>query len=160
MNYEFPYRQPMTYPFLPIRKAPMETSTFTQDILLPAAPEAVYHTLVEPAQHAAFTGQPALHTNRLDLDFQTYGGFASGRNLELLPGRLIRQVWRAQMEPWPATHFSTVSYELRPHAEGTLLRLTHADVPAHLAAAMADGWHQWYWTPLVQYLAAAATVAA
>lgn len=128
------------------------TATFTQEVLLPAPPQHVYNVLVVPQLHAAFTGQPALHTDRLDLDFLAYGTFLSGRNLELIPGQRVHLTWRAQMQPWPADHHSTVTYDLTPHPDGTRLRLTHAHAPEDLVASMAEGWITWYWQPLAAYL--------
>lgn len=141
------------FPVYLVFSFPMTTTQFTQEILLPASPQQVYEAIVQPEQHAAFTGQPAVNTDRLDLDFLAFGTYLSGRNLELVPGRRIRQTWRAQMEPWPADHYSTVTYEFEPHAGGTLLRLTHEGVPTDMAESMAGGWHQWYWQPLEQYFA-------
>lgn len=130
----------------------MKTRSFKQEVIIYATPEKVYNTLVDPDEHAAFTGGEALYTDSSTRDFSIYDGYIVGRNLELIPGKKIRQTWQAAEPGWPEDHYSEVIYELEPHAEGTLLKFTHNDVPVAHADDIYQGWYDHYWEPLNEYL--------
>jgi activator of HSP90 ATPase len=128
--------------------------TIRQTVTLQAAPLDVYEALMDSRTHAAFTGSPARISPRVGGRFTTYDGYAEGRNLELIPGRKIVQSWRAS--DWPEGHYSTVTVALARRGAGTRLTFTQAGVPDDQAAAVRQGWIEFYWDPLKTLLATAA----
>jgi uncharacterized protein YndB with AHSA1/START domain len=79
-------------------------------------------------------------------------GFASGRFTEVVPGRRIAFTWG-----WEAPELgvppgsTTVEIDLLPDGDGTILRLTHRNLPGQ-----ALGLHRWGWEHYTARLAVAA----
>lgn len=109
-------------------------------------PHDVYETLLDARRQATFTGGEALISRRVGGMFTTFDGWASGRQIELVPDRKIVQTWRS--EDWPSGTTSTCTYELRSVPTGTELRFRQTDVPSSLRASIAKGWAEYYWRPM------------
>ncbi len=128
------------------------TKTIHQQVLLPAAPKAVYAALMDEKKHAAFTGAKAKISKKVGGAFECYDDYITGQNVELLPGKRIVQVWRGKS--WPAGTFTLVTFALAKAAGGkTKLTFTHLGVPASDYKAKIEGWRVHYWEPLKRYLA-------
>jgi uncharacterized protein YndB with AHSA1/START domain len=128
--------------------------TIRQTVTIPAPPLVVYRALMDSRTHARFTGSPAKISPRVGGRFTTYDGYAEGRHLELVPGRKIVQTWRAS--DWPAGQYSTATFALARSGTGTALTFTQAGVPDEDAAAIRQGWREFYWIPLRALFATAA----
>jgi activator of HSP90 ATPase len=83
--------------------------------------------------------------------FAFFGGYISGRHLELLPGERIVQAWRAAS--WPDGDYSIVSFELAEQGTDTKIIFDHKGFPDGQAQHLARGWHENYWEPLKTLLA-------
>ena len=129
----------------------MNTSDFTQTILFPVTPEQVYAALMTAEAHSRFTGSDAAIRDEVGADFSVFDGYAHGRNVELIPGQKIVQTWRANEENWPADHFSEVVFDLREHPDGAELTFIQTGVPEEYADAINQGWHEYYWEPMLDY---------
>ncbi|GBL19564.1 hypothetical protein EMGBS3_12700 [Anaerolineaceae bacterium] len=81
-----------------------------------------------------------------------YGGYITGTNLVLVPGKKIVQAWH--MQDWPAGHLSRCTFRLERIRGGTRLHLPTGGVPPRHLAAVKQGWINHYWTPLKAMLAA------
>lgn len=122
---------------------------FTQRITVKAAPQVIYDILMIARKHAKLTGSPAKVSKKVGGQFEVYGGYAYGTNVELVAGNRIVQTWRAQEDQWPAAHVSLDTFDLQPIGTNkTRIVLTHARVPAALIQNFKDGWHEFYWAPL------------
>jgi len=82
--------------------------------------------------------------------FSTYGGYISGRQVELVPGERIVQVWRAGS--WPEGAYSIAKFVLMAQGDGTKLVFDHAGFPSGTAEHLAAGWKSNYWEPLAKFL--------
>lgn len=129
----------------------MKTITLTQCCMLPGTPHQVYELLMDEKQHASFTGGETKISRKVGGDFTTFDGWASGKNVELVPDQKIVQTWRA--DDWPTGHYSTISIKLLKAPKGTKLLFTQTDVPAAYAKSIAQGWKDYYWEPMKQALA-------
>lgn len=129
----------------------MITKTIRQRVRLPAEPLSVYRALMDPKQHAAFTGDPARISAKVGGAFTASGGYIKGKNLKLVPGKTIVQTWQAS--DWPPGHWSQVTFNLAKKGRGTELSFVHTGVPAAFYADIRQGWIDYYWEPLKQYLA-------
>ncbi len=101
-------------------------------------------------QHSAFTGEKASISTREGGKFSVFGGYASGKNLELKEGKKIVQSWRAS--DWKDGEDSVVTFEFSKSKTGCKLTFTHKGVPADQADDIKKGWIDYYWTPLKSYV--------
>jgi len=115
-----------------------------------AAPHAVYEALMDSRQHGEFTGGKARISRKEGGRFSVYDGYASGKNLKLVPDREIVQTWRA--DDWPAGHFSRISFKLTRTRTGTKLVFAQTGVPAKQYADIKQGWIDFYWKPMKELL--------
>lgn len=122
-----------------------------QEIALDAAPEHIFHVLLDSRQFAAFTGMPATIDPTPGGAFNTFGGLIEGRNVEIIPGRRIVQAWRPTS--WDPGVYSIVHFELKAASSGTMLVLDHTGFPEGDFDHLDPGWHTRYWDPLKKYLA-------
>jgi activator of HSP90 ATPase len=83
--------------------------------------------------------------------FSLFGGYISGRNIELLPSERIVQAWRTAN--WKPGVFSIVRFEFAEQGSGTKLVFDHTGFPAGDAEHLAEGWKINYWEPLEKSLA-------
>ena len=84
--------------------------------------------------------------------FTLFGGYITGRNLELLPGERLVQAWRTAA--WKPGEYSVARFALMEDGAGTLVNFDHRGFPDGNGTHLADGWHVHYWQPLAQYLRA------
>ena len=119
------------------------------------SPQRVYEALLDAKQFSAFSGGAAEIQREAGGAFSCFGGFITGRNIELVPNRRIVQAWRVKV--WPEGVYSLVTFELQTHGSGTRLSMDHKGFPdemrAHLNGEMSDGgWNRQYLDPLQKYL--------
>jgi Activator of Hsp90 ATPase homolog 1-like protein len=85
-------------------------------------------------------------------DVSAWGGYITGRNLELTPGERIVQSWRtAQFVEEHEDSIITVTLEEAEN--GTLLTLVHSNVPDDQMSYEQGGWEQHYFRPMKKYFA-------
>jgi uncharacterized protein YndB with AHSA1/START domain len=82
--------------------------------------------------------------------FSAFGGYVTGRQIELVPGQRIVQAWRAGS--WDPGVYSIARFELMEQGTGTKLVFDHTGFPSGEAAHLAEGWKGNYWEPLAKYL--------
>lgn len=128
----------------------METKSIRQETIFSATPAEIYELLMDEAKHAEFTGSSARIDPEIGGQFSVYDNYATGENLELVPSQKIVQSWRAS--DWPAEHLSQITIILEPVENGTRLIFLHENVPANFHEAIEQGWNDFYWQPLHQYL--------
>ncbi len=119
--------------------------------MLPATPQQVYDAWMTSAEHAKFTGQEALISPKVGGKFTIFDGWATGQNVELVPGKKIVQTWRG--EDWPAGAMSTITVQLVKAPKGTKLLFMQTGVPNSKAKDIAQGWREYYWQPLKEFFA-------
>jgi hypothetical protein len=87
--------------------------------------------------------------------FTAWGNQLRGRNLLIVPKRLIVQSWRA-------THWKTsdpdsiLILEFSKAPGGARVDLVHVNVPPYDHKGVTQGWPKYYWKPWKKYLAAKA----
>ena len=92
---------------------------------------------------------------RIDLEpggsFELFGGYITGRQIELAPGQRLVQTWRSA--GWRPHIHSIARFELTGHAGETMLMFDHTGIPNEEAESLAKGWREHYWMPLAKVLA-------
>lgn len=112
-------------------------------------PVDLYAAWLSSEGHANLTGSPANVSNQVDGEFQTWDGYIWGRNLELEPGKRIRQAWRtAEFEE--SAPDSLVEIRFEPLGKETKLTIRHWNLPAD-GMQYQKGWIDFYFTPMKAY---------
>jgi uncharacterized protein YndB with AHSA1/START domain len=95
--------------------------------------------------------QPTSISRELGGLFTLFGGYITGRNLELVSGERLVQAWRTVR--WKAGAYSVVTFDLTEAGGGTKLIFDHRGFPNGEGAHLAGGWHLHYWDPVAKFLA-------
>jgi len=82
--------------------------------------------------------------------FAAFGGYVTGRQIELLPNERIVQVWRAGS--WDPGSYSIARFVLVESGGKTKVRFDHTGFPKGQAEHLAEGWRVNYWEPLAKFL--------
>jgi uncharacterized protein YndB with AHSA1/START domain len=122
---------------------------FTVSDVIPATPEAIYDAWLDSRAHGKMTGAKAKASAKVGGDFSVWDGYATGKNLELDPGKRIVQSWRttdfAASDP-----DSKVTVTLAPVGGGTKVTVLHTRIPdGHEDAKV--GWRDYYFEPMKEY---------
>jgi hypothetical protein len=83
--------------------------------------------------------------------FALFGGYITGRQIELVPNELIVQAWR--VGNWTRGRYSIARFELVAEGARTRIIFDHAGFPQGRAEDLASGWQEHYWDPLAKFLA-------
>ena len=118
--------------------------------ILPASPQVVYQAWLDSQGHSAFTGSPAEVDPTIGGRFTAWDGYISGITLELEPYRRIVQSWRTSEFPSESPD-SRLEVLLEAIPEGVKISLLHSEIPVGQGAAYAQGWEDYYFTPMLEY---------
>ena len=83
--------------------------------------------------------------------FSLFGGYVTGRQIELVPNERIVQAWRAGS--WDPGIYSIAKFELVEQGSGTKIVFDHTGFPKGDAETLATGWKAHYWESLAKFLA-------
>ena len=111
-----------------------------------APPAVVYAYLTDSERWSAWQGEEAVVEPRPGglLRMRMAGGrTAGGRFVELVPERRVVFTWGWVDTPEIPVGSTTVEIELVPDGEGTLVRLTHRNLPPEQAALHRQGWEHY-----------------
>jgi activator of HSP90 ATPase len=82
--------------------------------------------------------------------FALFGGYITGRQIELVPNERIVQAWR--VGNWAPGVYSIAKYELVEQDSGTRIVFDHTGFPKGTGEHLASGWKSHYWEPLEKFL--------
>ncbi len=134
-----------------------------QEVVFKASAERVYRGLTEPKQFdkvvtlsgattsMALGKAPTQISSDVGGAFSLFGGYITGRHVELTPNTRIIQAWRSQS--WPSHVFSIARFELTKEQDGVRLVFDQTGFPQGDGPSLAMGWREHYWTPLAKLLA-------
>lgn len=130
------------------------TPAIQQSVEFGASPETLYEMYMDSKQHSQATGAPARISRRVGAAFTAFGGQLVGKNLLLVPGKMIVQTWRST--GWKKSDpDSILVMQFSKTKTGTRVDLVHVNVPEHDHQGVTGGWRQYYWEPWRVYLEAA-----
>jgi activator of HSP90 ATPase len=134
-----------------------------QEITFNAARRLVYAALTDPKQFDAVTrlsdavtlvtaagAKPTAINQEVGGAFVLFGGYITGRHLELVPDERLVQAWRAGS--WAAGEYSIARFALHDAGAGCKLVFDHRGFPKGEGVHLAPGWHSHYWEPLAKFL--------
>ena len=141
-----------------------DAEAIRQEVMLNASPQRVYQALTTTkdfdmitrlsdgaALLAAADAKPTAISTEVGGPFTLFGGYITGRHLEMLPNERLVQAWRAGS--WKSGGFSIAAFYLTAEAGQTKLTFEHRGFPNGNGTSLAQGWHSHYWEPLTKYLA-------
>jgi activator of HSP90 ATPase len=129
-----------TAPVDRVYTAILQEKHFQQVVLLS---EAVQSGMVKATPPARISTEPGGR-------FSIFGGFITGRHVELIPNKRIVQAWRAA--DWPAGVYSIAKFDLLSEGAGSNLVFDHTGFPQGAAQHLAQGWQVNYWQPIARFL--------
>jgi activator of HSP90 ATPase len=137
-----------------------------QEPVFKASRKRVYEALTDTKQFdkvvklsAAMQSGMSLGKNPTEISreaggaFSLFGGYVTGRQIELVPNERIVQVWRAGS--WEPGAYSIAKFVLTEQASDTKIVFDHTGFPQGLGQHLAEGWKINYWEPLEKFLAQA-----
>lgn len=83
--------------------------------------------------------------------FTIFGGYITGRQIELVPNERIVQAWR--VGSWNPGVYSIAKFDLVEQGSETKILFDHTGFPKADGRHLADGWKAHYWEPLEKLLA-------
>jgi activator of HSP90 ATPase len=139
------------------------SASIHQEVVFEASPARLYEALTDAEifqrvvvlsgaiQSMASQSLPARISREPGGDFALFGGYITGRQIELTPATRIVQVWRSA--GWKPHLYSIARFEISEHPDGAKLVFDHVGFPSDDAQGLATGWRQHYWAPLAKLLA-------
>ena len=137
-----------------------------QEVIVSAKRQRVYGVLTSAKQFDALTrlsdalslvtapnAQATAISGEAGGSFTLFGGYITGRHLEMLHGERLVQAWRAGS--WAPGDYSVVKFALFDQGTGCKLVMDHRGFPEGQGASLAYGWRVHYWEPLTKLLAQA-----
>lgn len=109
--------------------------------------QQLYEILMNSEKHSTLLGMPARISRKTGGTFSLFDGNVSGKNLLLIPNRLIVQSWRGSI--WKENDVdSLLILSFSDTTAGGRIDLLHTLLPDHFE----ERWQTLYWTPLLTYL--------
>ena len=128
------------------------TLVIEQSVSFPkVSPAELYELFVDSAKHTAATGMPAKASRKVGGKWSAFGGMISGKNLALVPNRMIVQAWRSS-EWKKADPDSVLIVRFEKTPGGATAHLAHVGVPSYDHKGVTKGWKKFYWEPWKTYL--------
>jgi activator of HSP90 ATPase len=137
-----------------------------QEISFKASRRRVYHALTTASEFDAVSrlsdalalmtapgAKPTSISGEAGGAFTLFGGYISGRILELQPNERLVQAWRTAS--WKPGAYSIAHFALLDDGAGSKLNFEHRGFPDSEGEHLAGGWQVHYWTPLAKFLAPA-----
>jgi activator of HSP90 ATPase len=129
------------------------TSVIEQSATFKATPADLYELFMDSTKHGAATGAPAKISRKVGGKWTAFDGMLVGKNLALVPGRMIVQSWRST--GWKKDDpDSILVVNFEKTKGGATVHLAHVGVPQHDHRGVTEGWPKYYWEPWKTYLAA------
>ncbi len=134
-----------------------------QEVVFKASPKRVYEALMDAKQFSkviqlsAAAKSGSLGDKPVEIGGEAggaitlFGGYVTGRQIDLVPNQRIVQAWRAAS--WDPGIYSIARFEFSEQAASTKLTFDHTGFPVDQAQHLAVGWRINYWEPLAKYLA-------
>ena len=128
------------------------TKTIQQSVRFAATPAQLFEMYIDSAKHTAATGGKATLSRKAGGAFTAWNKMLHGRNLMIVPNRMVVQSWRS-VNFKPGDPDSVLVLEFKKAPGGAQLDLVHVNVPIQDHVGVKKGWPKYYWQPWKKYLA-------
>ncbi|MGB7846515.1 MAG: SRPBCC domain-containing protein [Candidatus Acidiferrum sp.] len=126
------------------------TPNIQQSVRFRTSPQALFDLYLDSRKHSRSTGAPARISRKVGGKFTAFGGKLAGKNLFLVPGKQIVQLWRATH--WKKEDWSILVLNFSRVAGGAQIDLVHIGVPTYDHKGVREGWPKYYWRPWKKFL--------
>jgi len=125
--------------------------TIQQTARFSVPPEALFDIYLDSKKHSAATNSKASVSRRVGGKFSAFHGMLQGRNIAVVPKRMIVQAWRSS--DWKQPDLDSILILTFSKAPGGgQIDLVHANIPDHAYPGIRRGWPKYYWKPWTAYL--------
>jgi activator of HSP90 ATPase len=133
-----------------------------QEAVFKASRKRVYEALIDTEQFDKVIqlsgvmksmppgGKPTAISSEPGGAFVLFGGYITGRHVELVPTERIVQAWR--VGSWDPGIYSIAKFALVEQGSGSKIVFDHTGFPKGLGEHLAAGWKEHYWEPLAKLL--------
>ena len=127
------------------------TKPIVQSVTFKASPQELFSMFTDSKKHSESTGMKATVSSKTGARWSAFGGMILGRNLAVVPGKMIVQAWRAAH--WENSDpDSILVMNFSKAAGGGRVDVVHMGVPQHDHKGVTNGWPKYYWNPWKAYL--------
>jgi len=123
-------------------------NSIKQNYLVNSTLDEVWQALVDPKYINAWGGGPAKMDDKVGTNFMLWGEEIYGKNVEIIPLKRIKQEWFGGKWKKP----SLVTFTLTKENDGVRIRLLQTGVPDNELQDINQGWKDYYFGPLKEYL--------
>jgi activator of HSP90 ATPase len=124
-----------------------------QSVKFNCPPRVLFELYMDSAKHSVATGSKAKISRKVGGTFKAFEGALSGRNLLIVPNKLIVQSWRStSFKAGDPDSILVLEFEKAPG--GSQVHMVHVNVPSHDHKGVTKGWPKFYWKPWKAHLAA------
>jgi activator of HSP90 ATPase len=113
---------------------------FKRYYIIPASPEEVYTSLVNPFTIELWTGYPAIMSETPDSEFSLWEGDIVGKNIEFIENTKIVQEWYFG----ESEEKSIVTIKIFENKKGSQVELNHKNIPDDDYENIVEGWNEYY----------------
>jgi activator of HSP90 ATPase len=124
--------------------------SFEVSAVISASPAELYDAWLDGDRYSAMTGGEATGRLQFGAEHSAWGGYITGRNIELDHGRRILQSWRTTEFP-EGSPDSLVEVILAEVGTGTKVTLRHSEIPDGRANSYETGWSEHYFEPMMTH---------
>ncbi len=125
--------------------------TILQSVRFGVSPETLFNIYMDSKKHAAAIDARATLSRKVGGKFTAHNGYITGRNLAIVPKRMVVQSWRGS--DWrKAVLDSILILTFTKAPGGARLDLVHANLPDHAYRSIKKGWTTHYWNRWRAYL--------
>ncbi len=114
-----------------------------------ATAEELFDMLLDPRKHAEIIKAEARISQREGDSFSAFNGMVTGKNLAIVPNKMIVQSWRGNV--WKENDLDSIVIMVFTSTQrGAKIDLIHANVPDQFVKV--EKWKELYWEPMKAYL--------
>ena len=125
--------------------------TVLQTVRFGVSPETLFDIYMDSKKHAAAIAARATLSRKVGGKFTAHNRYITGRNLAIVPKRMIVQSWRGSDWRKPILD-SVLILTFTKAPGGARLDLVHANLPDHVYRSIKKGWTTHYWNRWKAYL--------
>ena len=126
------------------------TPIIQQSVRFRTSPQNLFEMYLDSRKHSRATGAPARISRKVGGKFTAFGKQLEGKNLFLVPGKQVVQLWRASH--WKKEDWSILVLTFSRVAGGAQVDLVHVGVPPYDHKGVREGWPRYYWRPWKKFL--------
>ena len=116
---------------------------YSRNGIVHCLPATLFTPYIDSKEHAAAIDDKVTISRKVGASFTASGGMLRGRNLMIVPGKLIVQSWRALS--WKKKNPDSIQVLLFSKASrGGQIELIHVGMPSYDYPAVRKGWQTYY----------------